>query len=199
MPDSLLGDGLIFEDSLPMAWLPGALPKDSTLTRLNADNWQLLGSEASLDDMRVNEALKDESPALVHELQRLEFKLNVLLRLASELARQNSALPPPRQLKLSSRGAIWLGEGAPSVGDTGVLDLYINSTLPQPLKLPSTVIAAGPGPDAAPGPGNTNSAGGARLQFSGLSEQVVDLIEKFIFRQHRRMIAGARLAPNPAT
>jgi hypothetical protein len=194
MPDSFLGDGLIFEDSLPMAWLPGALPKDFALARLNADNYQLLGSEASLDDMRVNEALKNESPALVHELQRLEFKLNVLLRLTAELARHNSALPPPRRLKLSSRGAIWLGEGAPPVG-TGVLDLYINSTLPQPLKLPATVVAGGGG-DA--GGGDTSGGLTAPMQFSGLSEQVVDLIEKFIFRQHRRMIAGSRPAPSPS-
>jgi hypothetical protein len=189
VPEAFLGDGLIFEESLPMAWLPGALPKDSALARLNADNYQLLGSEASLDDIRVNEALKDESPALVHELQRLEFKLNVLLRLTSELAKQNSTLPPPRRLKLSSSGAVWLGEGAPPVG-TGVLDLYINSVLPQPLKLPATVVAG----DA----GDTGGGPTAPMQFSGLSEQVVDLIEKFIFRRHRRMIAGSRPAPSPS-
>ena len=34
----------------------------------------------------------------------------------------------------------------------------------------------------------------AQLKFSGLSESVVSLLDKFIFRHHRRMVAGAKLA-----
>jgi hypothetical protein len=185
MPESFLSDGLIFEDFLPLAWSPGTLPQDVALTRLNADNHQLLGAEASLDEVRVHEALKDESPALLHELQRLEFKLNVLLRLTSELARRDSTLPPPRHVKLSSGGLEWIGDDAPVMHSTGVLDLYINTTLPQPLKLPAIVV------------GNRAHAemAAAQMQFSGLSDQVVDLMEKLIFRHHRRQVAGARLAP----
>jgi hypothetical protein len=187
MPESFLSDGLIFEDFLPLAWSPGTLPQDAALMRLNADNQQLLAAESSLDEMRVHEALKDESPALLHELQRLEFKLNVLLRLTSELAKRNSDLPQPHHIKLSSGGMEWIGDDAPPVSSTGVLDLYINTTLPQPLKLPATVV------------GNRAHAemGAAQMRFSGLSDQVVDLIEKLIFRHHRRLVAGARLAPSP--
>ena len=72
MPESFLGDGLIFEELLPLAWSPGPLPEGVALARMNVDNHQLLGAEASLDDVRVQDALKDESAALVHELQRLE-------------------------------------------------------------------------------------------------------------------------------
>jgi hypothetical protein len=61
MPESFLGDGLIFEESLPLAWTPGPRVEGIELTRLNADNQQLLGAEASLDDVRVHDALKDES------------------------------------------------------------------------------------------------------------------------------------------
>ena len=94
MPESFLGDGLIFEESLPVAWTPGRLPEGLLLARLNADNQQLLGAESSLDEVRVHEALKDESPALLHELQRLEYKLNILLRLTADLAVRSSGLPP---------------------------------------------------------------------------------------------------------
>ena len=90
MPESFLGDGLIFEDVLPVQWTAGAPADGLALARLNADNHQLLGAESSLDEVRVHEALKDESPALVHELQRLEFKVNILLRLTAELALQTS-------------------------------------------------------------------------------------------------------------
>jgi len=187
MPESFSGDGLIFEDLLPLAWTPGALPQGVLLGRLNADNQQLLGAESSLDEVRVHEALKDESPALLHELQRLEFKLNVLLRLTSDLAKRSSHLPPACQVKLWSGGLEWLGDEVPQVGSTGIVDLYISASLPQPLRLPASVI--GGRADA--------EHRAAQLQFVGLSDAVVDLIEKLIFRHHRRLVAGAKQVPTP--
>ena len=184
MPESFLGDGLIFEESLPVAWVQGPLALGLDLARLNADNHQLLGAEASLNEVRVHEALKDESPALLHELQRLEFKLNILLRLTAELATRNNALPPRYTIRLSARGMEWIGDAAPAAGATGMAELYINPALPQPLKLPCSVR----GERAA------DAARVAQLEFAGLSEPVIELIEKLIFRHHRRFVAGARLA-----
>jgi hypothetical protein len=184
MPDSFLGDGLIFEDSLPVAWTAGPLAEGLTLARLNADNQQLLGAESSLDDVRVHEALKDESPALVHELQRLEFKMNILLRLTAELAVRHSALPPPHRVRLSSRALEWFGDEALGIGSTGLLAVYINPALPQSMKIPC--IVAGERIE-----GNVRAV---QLRFSGLSDAVVELLEKLIFRHHRRLVAGARLA-----
>ena len=184
MPESFLGDGLIFEDILPLAWSEGPVPEGIALARLNADNHQLLGAEASLDDVRVHEALKDESPALVHELQRLEFKLNILLRLTAELAVRNNALPPPQRCRLSSRGLEWIGDNAPQSGTTGILSVYINPALPQPFKVPCNVSS-------------DRMADGVRLaqlRFAGLSDISLDLLEKLIFRHHRRLVAGARHA-----
>ena len=182
MPESFLGDGLKFEDSLPVAWFPGTLPDSLALARLNADNHQLLGAESSLDEVRVAEALKDESQALLHELQRLEFKLNVLLRMTADLARRNNALPPSRHIKLSAAGVEWIGADAPALGSTGILDVYINTTLPQPLRLPASVV----------GSRDHGGTSAAQMQFSGLSDQVVDSIEKLVFRHHRRLVAGSR-------
>jgi hypothetical protein len=34
------------------------------------------------------------------------------------------------------------------------------------------------------------------MQFSGLNDHVIELIEKLIFRHHRRLVAGSRLSPN---
>ena len=116
MPESFLGDGLIFEESLPVAWTPGALADGLPLARLNADNHQLLGAESSLDEVRVHEALKDESPALLHELQRLEYKVNILLRLTAELALRSSGLPPAERVRLTSRALEWFGDASPAVG-----------------------------------------------------------------------------------
>src|SRR5271167_4687743 len=116
MPEAFLGDGLIFEESLPVAWTAGPLAEGLSLARLNADNHQLLGAESTLDEVRVSEALKDESPALLHELQRLEYKLNILLRLTAELSARNSPLPSAQRARLGSRGLEWFGAAAPPVG-----------------------------------------------------------------------------------
>jgi hypothetical protein len=186
MPEGFLGDGLIFEEALPVTWAPGPLADGLLLGRLNADNHQLLGAEASLDDVRVHEALKDESPALLHELQRLEFKVNILLRLTAELAMRHSGLPAAARVRLSSIGLEWFGESTPAVGETGLLSLYINPALPQPLKMACTTA----------GERTDQGVRVSQLRFSGASEPVIDMLEKLIFRHHRRLVAGARLAAN---
>jgi hypothetical protein len=186
MPESILGDGLIFEDTLPLAWTPGPLADELSLGRLNADNLQLLAADSNLDEARVHDALKDESPALVHELQRLDYKLNILLRLTADLTLRQNGLPQARLVRLSPSGLEWVGDDAPATGSTGLLMLYVNSTLPQPLKLPAIVVSETTHKDAR----------AARLQFTGLSTSVVELIEKLIFRHHRRLVAVSRLAPS---
>ena len=184
MADALLGDGLIFEELLPVAWTPGVLAEGVQLARFNADNHQLLAAEGSLDDVRVHEALKDESPALLHELQRLEYKINILLRLTAEVAMRGSGLPAPEKVRMSSRGLEWFGDHPAQANATGLLSVYINTALPQPLKIPGIVAGQ-------------RSAEGSRVtqfKFVGLSDGVVDLIEKLIFRHHRRLVAGAKHA-----
>jgi hypothetical protein len=184
MPESFLGDGLIFEESLPVVFTAGTLADGVQLARLNADNHQLLGAESSLDEVRVHEALKDESPALLHELQRLEYKVNILLRLTAELALRSSGLPKPERVRMSARGLEWFSEHAARPEATGLLSVYINPALPQPLKIPSIVA----------GEGSVDGARAIRFRFVGLSDAVVDMLEKLIFRHHRRLVAGAKHA-----
>ncbi len=184
MSESFLGDGLIFEDALPVGWTPGALAEGLALARLNSDNHQLLGAESSLDEIRVHEALKDESPALVHELQRLEYKVNILLRLTAELALRHSGLPAVQRVRLTSSGLEWFSADSPPVGASGLLAVYVNSALPQPVKFPCVVA----------GERMQDNQRVAQMRFSGLSEPVIALLDKLIFRHHRRLVAGARLA-----
>lgn len=185
MPESFLGDGLMYEEALPLAWTPGALVEGLSLARLNADNQQLLAAEASLDEVRVHEALKDESPALLHELQRLEFKINILLRLTAEISVRGNGLPLPERVRLTSHALEWSGARTPAQAATGLLALYINPALPQAVKIPCVVES-------------NRAVDGeqlAQLRFVGLSEAVVQLLDKLIFRHHRRLVAGARHAP----
>ncbi len=141
---------------------------------------------AALDEVRVHETLKDESAALVQELQRLEYKVNILLRLTAELTLRNSGMPPPQRVRLTSRALEWFGELAPALGSTGLLSVYINPALPQPVKFPCVVAAERIQDDVRV----------AQLRYSGVSEAVVEQLDKLIFRHHRRLVAGARLSPH---
>jgi hypothetical protein len=186
MPESFLGDGLIFEELLPLEWYPGALPEGLELARLNADNHQLLGAESTLEEARVSEAVsKEESSALVHELQRLEYKLNVLLRLTADLVAQARRLSAPRRVRLSAHALEWFDAPEVMRGELGLLHIYINRTLPQPLKIPC--VAAGERVQ--------DGIRVAQLAFRDVSDAVTDMLEKLIFRHHRRHVAGARTAP----
>lgn len=184
MGDSVLGEGLVFEELIPIAWVSGPPLQGPALARLNADNQQLLAAEASIGEVRAAEALKDESPALLHELQRLEYKLNVLLRLTAELAAHFSPLPEPQRVRLASRGLEWFGAKAPARASTGLAQLYLNPALPQPLRMPCIVASER----------REGSERVAQLAFSGVSEAVETLLDKLIFRHHRRQVAGARSA-----
>ena len=184
MSQSFLGDGLIFEEALPVVWTAGPLAEGLVLARLNADNHQLLAAEASLDEVRVHEALKDESPALVQELQRLEYKVNILLRLTAELAVRNRGLPAPQRIRLTSRALEWFSEQGPAVDGTGLLAVYINSALPQPVNIPCAVV----------GERVQDGMRVLQMRYTGMSDAVVEQLDKLIFRHHRRLVAGARLA-----
>jgi len=135
--------------------------------------------------VRVSDAVsKEESSALVHELQRLEYKLNVLLRITADLAAQAKRLSAPQRVRLSARALEWFDAPQVARGDVGLLHIYINRTLPQPLKIPCVAV----------GERVQDGTRVAQLEFHGLSDAVIEMIEKLIFRHHRRRVAGAKTA-----
>ena len=131
-----------------------------------------------------HEALKDESPALVHELQRLEYKVNILLRLTAELSLRNSGLPEAERVRLTSRAMEWFGERTPPVGSPGMAAVTLPTAMPQPVKFPCVVS----------GERSQEGVRVAQIRFTGLSDAVIEQLDKLIFRHHRRLVAGARLA-----
>jgi hypothetical protein len=182
MPESFLGEGLVYEETLPVGWTEAPLTDPHALLRINGDNLQLLSAEASLDEVRVAEGLKDESPALMHELQRLEYKLNILLRLVAEIAVRNAGIPGAERVRLSSHAMEWFGGRAPRLGSTGIVSIYVNPALPQPVKIPAKVA----------GERIHDGQHVAQLKFSGLSDAITQMLDKLIFRHHRRLVAGSR-------
>lgn len=175
--------GLAYEDVAPLGFKPlAALPEGSDLQRLNAENAQVLQADSSLEEYRRVEPREDGEP-LFQELQRLEFKLDVVLRVMGSLLEHQDAVPGRRKFRIYAQGIEWSETAAaPALGTRGVVSLYVNRSLPFPIELPGEVTAV------LQAGGETN----VRVAFQGLSVHVAELLEKFIFRHHRRLVAEAR-------
>ena len=177
--DALFGDSIASEDARPLALLP-PLPEARQRAAL-ARAETLMRALALLDDARADDSESNEGdPAL----RRLESKLDLLVGMVGALLQRDQAADPVRALHWSARGVMVELDAAdaPSPGAAHVLRLQPSDTLPEALLLPAHVLAV----DAA--------AIGARvwLRFDPLPASLEALLERHLFRLHRRAIAERR-------
>jgi len=176
--------GLAYHDRMPLGFRPlAAQPDGAELERLNAENQQILQLDAALEERHPVDP-KDDDAVMRHELERLESKLNVIMQLLGHLVAREKILPADRRFRLAADGIEWDHDAALPVDSAGVVTLHINRALPHPLELAGRVVGCHP------------SDGGHRVAFAfeGVAPNVVDLLEKMIFRHHRRAVADARSA-----
>ncbi|WP_372722232.1 PilZ domain-containing protein [Immundisolibacter sp.] len=175
-----LAGGLVHSDRLVLVWraLP-ELPDALALAECNRVAGALLSLVGGLEEQP---APLDEPPELISHLHRLDQKLDLLLDLCGHLVRRELALPPPQALRLGARGIVWEPATPPAAGP-GSISLYLQSSLPTPLELPALLTVL---PD-----------GHALAEFHGLDRAVVDGLERFVFRRHRRAVALAKRPSEP--
>ena len=128
--------GLFFQTTLPLEWTPleegEHLPASTELSNQN-----FLRIVMGLDEA-AHESV-DESTELNHELQRLEFKVNIVLELVAQLISRDTELPDTVELKLSSGALEWsCGTTPPISGQTIQVKIYLDPRFPTPLTLPPT-------------------------------------------------------------
>lgn len=184
--ESIFEQGLSYGADLPLEWQSRAEPhSDVQLQQINA---------AAEQSLRLLSALEEHHPESLdehgtgQELARLEFKVNLLLDLVSHLLAQQQNLPQACPVRISSLGLEWHSERAAAPpGTPGEVVLYINPELARPVRLPARI-----------GTPSQGGEGGTVAVFEGLSDGVVDLLEKMIFRRHRRQIAQSRPSRDPS-
>jgi hypothetical protein len=174
----VLYEELAYQDVLPVLWraLPGAV--DPALAASFAErNLRVLQACAAIEDHRTSETPADEpSP----ELQRLDFKLNLLLDLVGQLLVANRPRPTPVPIRFNALGAVWRGAAPlPEAGAQGIAEIHLRDFLAEPIRLIGRVT-------------NVTPEGQIKVRFSPPGEPVADLIEKLIFRRHRRQVAESR-------
>lgn len=166
--------GLEFRGRLPLAVQPlAALPEAHELLAVNHGNEQVLRSVMMLDERPD----QDDSDPLYQELKRQDQKINLVLELLSTLLMRFDAIPAAQDIQLTAADLL-LRDAAPELAGACAVQLYIEPGLPRPLHLYGVV-------DSAPVDGCT------RIVFHGISRGLSDLLDKFLFRFHRRLVASA--------
>ena len=179
-PVNPLEEGLVHEDVLRLRVDPlDGLPSSLTLDHLNADNAHFLRGLAAMEE---HAEPMEEGEGLQPELARIDMKLNLLMDLVGDLLSRQAGLPEPSPVRFNAHGLAWTNGQAYPPGTLLALDLYLHSSLPRPLHLFGEVVP----------PATTTDA--CMIAFVGLPEGLRDLIEKHVFRAHRRQVARQRAA-----
>ena len=173
----VLYEELAYQDVLPLQWraLPGTV--DQAIASSFTDrNVRMLQACAALEEHGASEKSDDDTP----ELQRLDFKVNLLLDLVGQLLVANRPRPPAFPVRFNALGAVWrAAPPLPEAGTQGVAEIYLRDCLAEPLRLVGRIT-------------NVSPDGQVKVRFAPAGETVADLIEKLTFRRHRRQIAESR-------
>lgn len=175
-----LADSLVYMASLPVSWSPrDEKCPDSEYIRIAEHNEHVLRCVNLLGEQLIEKIDEETDSAIV----RLEAKVNLLLELVSKLDQRINLIPEAEEVRLTSGGIEWKSnDSPPTVGSTVWINLYIDNRIPEAMKIPAMVLTVH---EELHG-----FTAGAKYELLG--EVVQELMEKMIFRHHRRMIAQSR-------
>lgn len=172
--------GLVYEDVLALRCKVIAGPLvGAELMRMHQSNEEVLRIVHSLDEYYPE--LTDEH-GVGQELARMDFKLNLLLDLVSEVLAYYHDTPQRTPVKLSVDGIEWQSSQPPELHKLVLMEIYLNNKYPHPIFLPGRVeyVQA------------LVTGSNIRVVFDSLDEIIQAWLEKIIFRHHRRQIASTR-------
>jgi hypothetical protein len=173
----VLHNELAYEEVLPVTWVPLAGTVDAAVAASFTErNVRLLQALAAIEDHGVSDKPDDSGP----DLTRLDFKINLLLDLVGQLVVANRPRPPQVPIRFNAQGAVWQAPAPmPETGGPGMVEIHLRDFLAEPLRLMGTLTAV-------------SAAGEVKARFAPVGEAVADLLERLIFRHHRRQVAGIR-------
>lgn len=169
--------GLEFNGRLPLSVATvSRIPSAQELVLINTGNEQLLKTVTLLEE-KVD---VDEDDEILQELKKQDMKINMLLDMLSTLLMQTNAIPPASEITLTDHW-IKIMDGVSAPEGECCVKLYLNAAIPRPLMLYGTLTKD---PNAA----------SVQISFQGMSASLVNALDKYIFRFHRRMVANSRTA-----
>ena len=175
---------LVYEQNLPLRWwqLP-CRPDENELNSLNDAALRIVQVALAWDPTPQAPDAHEESGGRAYEL--VEFKVNLLLELVSELLTRDQPLPIPAAVELTGEGIWWKTARPPGESEVLRIELYILPSVPKPLVLVGEVTSIERSDDLYR----------VHARFPDMPEQLREAMQKMIFRHHRRLVAGARRTP----
>ena len=180
-----LGQNLVYEDCIPLRWsivAEGEIEPHEVL-HLDAQNEKILQMLATLDRI-LTDVPDEEAERNSSDLSRIESKLNLVIELVLELIEQNQKYPLSVPIQMTTQSLSWQDtDPVPGQGDHLLVELFLNQHCPKPVRFLGVVDSVNDGQDSI-------SVVTFRIQHLGAG--VLGLLERLIFRQHRRRVAMAR-------
>ncbi len=175
---------LVYEQNLPLRWwqLP-CLPEENELHRLNDAALRIVQVALAWEPTPQAPEGHEEPGGRASEL--VEFKVNLLLELVSELLTRDQPLPIPAAVELTGEGIWWKTARPPGESEILRVELYILPSIPKPLVLIGEVTSIERSDDLYR----------VHARFLDMPEQLHEAMQKMIFRHHRRLVAEARRTP----
>lgn len=163
----------LFERALPLQWT--VLADD--VPPITPDNHLLFKLLDFLDEPVSHNAKADNA----NELVRIDAKLNIILQLLGQLLQNRQALPTAVSLRFSDDSLAWrVGAQTPPVGTRLQVALYPDPSIPLAFTFIGKVCEV--------------KDQWLEVGMHGLSEDELGIWSRWVFRQHRRQVAQARLA-----
>jgi atypical PilZ domain-containing cyclic di-GMP receptor len=111
------------------------------------------------------------------------MKVNLLLDMVGRLLVQNQPRPSPARVRFNARGARWkrFADRSPDwrTDANGVFELYLHDSVIDPLRFTGRIETI-------------DADDIVYVRFDAHPDPIVNLVDKIIFRRHRRLIADAR-------
>ena len=168
------GTGMVFHGSLALGVTPiSSLPSDNLLALANDASELLLKTVLSADERHEI----DDGEALGHELRRQDLKISMILELLTTLMMQQNLLPGVREITFCTDKLSTQLDKPIVAGSLCQLSLYVDTRMPRPVQLFGMSV-------------DGSEAGWQDFTLVGMSQCLRDALDKFIFRQHRRLVAA---------
>jgi hypothetical protein len=163
---------ILLERALPLSWT--VLPEEAP--SLTPDNHLLF----SLLDKLEEPVAHNMDAETANELFRIDAKLNIIMQLLGQVLQNRQPLPAATTIRFSSDSLAWqVAAPPPSVGSRMQISLYPDPGIPLAITFTARVREV-----AEPW---------MEVDMHGLHEEELAIWSRWVFRQHRRQIAQARL------
>jgi hypothetical protein len=177
-----LGTRVYCDDVVGLDWsVCSSDPDHHASSRINVRNEGLLRALATLEEHHDEPGAEDGERA---EIRRLEGKLDLVLELLCDLLRERNAGSAPVPARFSAEGLCWHTDRVLAPGTLLLTDWFVQPAWPVALRVYARIVGQEQRGD--------HYLSCARLE--GLSDAVVDGLDKLVFRRHRRTVARSRHA-----